>query len=227
MALELDPNLVRDAFAERAVPVLFDAARKPVRVTRLGLMDVPSGRLHAYEPFGPPEGFNRPLDLEAPSGRWPVDLALVVVEEGHLRVGYMRRSWSDAEATAWRMALRGGDDASSLGDDEFFGHGADGGLSGFVDDKIGRRWSAIGWNAFDVLESEDFERGMNEQELSGPGLGQGALINLPVTPPGNFAVCSAGWGDGHYPSFVGQDAQGRDVALLTEYFLIGARPAEE
>lgn len=232
MTAALDPVVVAKAFGGEKLPLGPEGVQTPFRVARLGLIDVPSGEILAYEPFSPPyplgeEGDDAagwsetPLTVRAPQGAWPVDLAVAALGEMSDGVAFARLCWSDAPAAAWELAVRPGQDPGALGEDEIFGYPVDGGTGGFIDMAVAKAWDAqIETGAeSDLLTHPDAAAFM---DAASQGAALGTTVTLRGAPSWRFATFIAGWGDGVYATYVGRDASGTAVGFVTDFGLIAA-----
>lgn len=165
-------------------------------------LEVPSGRLGAADPFVTsfdegPAAFAR----RAPTGAFPVELAVARFAQGDARVACARVRFSSTEAVRWEPATFEGQ--RPLAGDELPGYGVDAGTGCFfdaeargdVDEATGARWIA----AMQV-------RGVDTWSWHAADLG-GA----------NVVMFSSGWGDGFYTSYWGFDADGRVTELVTDF----------
>ena len=183
----------------------------------MGELVLPTGRIVACDPLVGPD--THAFARTVLPGSYPVLLSIAVMPNGDERIGFAMLRLREAPVVTWEMALLPGEDLSTLEDGEFFGYGVDAGLGCFMDVEAQRsvlaRWDALTpeQNYYDdVLEAE---LGKNYKEtrdwtLHRPEAGKAA----------NVAVFSSGWGDGSYPSWFGLDAEGRPLALVTEFQLI-------
>ncbi len=109
-----------------------DEDRYPLRTLRIGTLNLSSGQLILADPLILSDR-DRPLDLDLPPGRYPVDLAVADTGKGGHRVALARLLLSDAPPVRWAMAVRKGEDVRTLKGDQVFAYGVDSGTGGFVD----------------------------------------------------------------------------------------------
>jgi hypothetical protein len=199
-----------------------DDKRYPVRVVALGAVDLPSGRVVLADPFIVSDR-DKPLTLSFPPGRYPVELAVADAGESGQRVALARLKLSDAPTVKWSMALAEGQDLASLKGDEIFGFGVDSGTGGFIDPQvlswISKTYPPSRFEAYETLTDDWQTRGEAAAEPLGIPYGF-ALIE--TVGPGGMAMFSSGWGDGHYASWIGYDAEGKPTAIVTDFAVITA-----
>ncbi|AEW99823.1 DUF4241 domain-containing protein [Streptantibioticus cattleyicolor] len=191
-----------------------------VRVVPGVPLSLPSGRVIAMEPFlcGFDDAEKLAFDERVAPGTYPVVLVMVDVvgEDGKVtdtRVAAARLEIRDEPVVSWELALRPGQDAAGLSDDEYFGYPVDGGTGCFVD---AQTFEAIG-------EEEDFAdrvvSAMWEDDAGAPGPKRTPdPVTLAVEDDGHAVVVfSTGWGDGVYPTWIGRTADGDVACFLTDF----------
>ncbi len=131
------------------------------------------------------------------------------------RVAGIEVKLGSAPVHSWIAALSPGDDPSSLGANQYFGHGVDGGLWGFFDKSIqGAHGEALG-------DWDEFERALPHSQ----GTPAAAYRPSDVMAP-NVVFVESGWGDGHYPSYWGLDRDGQAVSLVTDFDVLVDQPRD-
>lgn len=173
-----------------------------VRTHALGQLKVPSGRIAASDPFvtdfdEPAAAFAR----AAPTGSFPVEVAVARFDNADARVACARVRFSTAEAVRWEVAAFDGQRA--LAADELPGYGVDAGTGCFfdaeargdVDEATGARWLAA-------------------MEAAGVDTWSWHVADLGGA---NVVMFSSGWGDGFYTSYWGLDGDGGVVELVTDF----------
>lgn len=195
-----------------------DKDRYPLRTLRIGTLNLSSGRLILADPLILSDR-DRPLDLDLPPGRYPVDLAVADTGRGGHRVALARLLLSDAPPVRWAMAVIKGEDVRTLKGDQVFSYGVDSGTGGFVDAGA-RDWLlAQAPEKAEALSEDWIARG----EAMGPKVGLPHTVFLvEEVGPGGIAMMSSGWGDGGYASWVGFDAAGSPVQVVTDFAVITA-----
>ncbi|WP_236207279.1 DUF4241 domain-containing protein [Pseudomonas tohonis] len=214
------PALHAEAAAPKGHP-LFDAAFTEgyqVRVEDLdyrfyartiGELELPTGQLVACDPLVSCDG---PFTQPVPKGRFPLQLAIARIGDDE-RVAFARIVFAPGPATRWEMALVNGQDPNTLGPDEFFGYGVDSGTGGFMDAAALRSYEARRDQEGEAFDERLFA------ELDKTYQHTRSWYLLP-TDAGNVAFFSSGYGDGAYPSYFGYDANGRLVAVVTDFLLL-------
>ena len=174
-----------------------------ISIRVLGELKVPTGRILAVDPLATELGkegacFSR----QAPTGVFPVELALAHTRPGTQRVACARIRFGPpgVRAVRWEAALCDGEEVAD--DGIIPGYGVDAGMGcfldeaarAFVDEATSERWLAI-------LETNS----QNEWTWHSTELGQANLIMFSTN------------GDGIYSSYWGFDAQGQIVELVTDF----------
>lgn len=205
-----------------------------------GRLRLTSGRVVATDPlvFLDAKAFTTTF---AP-GAYPVILAMHHGDVSHalLRIG-------DARPVRWRQALLPGERPKP---GRVYRYPVDAGTGSYVDDEtareIERRESAISDHCaahtkatVDPADGDAWHRVMREcQEALGPDLYEllrragyhtrAQWANACVDPAtgANLIAFSSGAGDGSYPVFVGLDARGTPVALVTDFGILGDEDEE-
>lgn len=190
-----------------------DDVRYAVHVESIGSLALPGGQLVAADPYvmeAEPEPFVQRLGAETAE----VLAARAVIDEGHERVAALiLRVGSDA-IVDWAMATFGNQDVATLEDEGFFGYGVDAGTGSFGSPDAMRA-------AGTVLQAD---AGMLADPMSralfSDGIGtRSAVLVSPEPGATPVAVCSAGWGDGVYPTWLGVDSAGGVVVAVTDFLL--------
>jgi Protein of unknown function (DUF4241) len=196
--------------------------RYPVRVTRIGEMEIATGRVLLVDPFLM-STYDKPLALSVRPGRYPVDLAVADAGEGGHRVALARLLLSPAPAVRWAMAVTDDQDAATLKGDEVFGYGVDAGTGAFVDAAVpawlDTEYPTTNFDRFETLQDDWLKRGEAAAETIGIPYGFALIERL---GQGDAAMFSSGWGDGHYASWIGYGSDDLAVAIVTDFAVITA-----
>jgi len=175
-----------------------------VEVLEAGTLRMPSGALIACDPTylnagerGTPGAYqeaHQPFTATVAPGEYPVLLSVFRWVSGTGPAEAAAKVVTRNEpVVSWEMGLRPGQDLSILPNEGFFGFGIDTGTGCFFD--------AVAAPAMARL-AQDFALGYKRTaELSDPESGA------------NLIAFHSGWGDGHYPTWVGRTASG-DVACF-------------
>lgn len=196
--------------------------RYPIRVLRLGEIRIASGRVLLVDPFLM-SVHDKPLALSAPPGVYPVDLAVADAGESGQRVALARLLLAQTPAVRWTMAVTDEQDATTLKSDEIFGYGVDAGTGAFVDAAV-PAWLANEYPSSNIDGYADLQDDWQTRgEAGAEALGiQYGFALIEQFGPGDAAMFSSGWGDGHYASWVGHDSDDRAVAIVTDFAVIDA-----
>ncbi|MGW4383154.1 DUF4241 domain-containing protein [Kitasatospora sp. NPDC004531] len=177
---------------------------------------LPTGRLVACDPVAGLADENEPFLAAVPPGRYPVTLAVVEVRNAYgpgssdTRIAAALLRIDERPAVRWQLALSEGQDEQRLGPGDFYGYGVDAGTGCFLDA------AAVGPIGELVERDDDFVIDAVHDAAHRP-----ATVTDPVT--GHTMVAfTTGWGDGHYPTWVGHGADGHVVGYVSEFFVIPA-----
>lgn len=187
----------------------------PVQLEAIGRLTLPGGRLVAADPYvmeDAPKPFEQVLDAEAAE----VIAARAIVGEGHDRVAALLLRVGAELICDWVMATVADQDVTTLDAEGFFGYGVDAGTGAFGSPNAMRV-------AGRVLQAD---AGMLEDPVSmallDDGIGtRSAVLIAPEAGATEVAVCSSGWGDGSYPTWLGIDTAGAVVVAVTDFLLTG------
>lgn len=154
-------------------------------------LPLPTGRVIAGDPgwFSTLPAYTRTV---AP-GTYPVILSEARIGDEtppHLREAAAKLEITRRPVTSWELALLPGQDPILLGQDEYYGFGVDTGRAAFLDASA---------------EPERVRR---------------IAANLDIPP--NFpaiAVFHSGWGDGHYPVWIGRSRDGAIACFVADFLL--------
>ncbi|WCD81472.1 DUF4241 domain-containing protein [Pseudomonas sp. TUM22785] len=210
-AAPMDHPLFDAAFTE-GYQVQVEGQDYRLHTQAIGELELPTGQLVACDPLVSCDG---PFTQAVPKGRYPLQLAIARIGDDE-RVAFARIVFAPGPATRWEMALVKGQDPNTLAPDEFFGYGVDSGTGGFMDAAALRSYEARR-----DQEGEAFDKRLFA-ELDKTYQHTRSWYLLP-TDAGNVALFSSGYGDGAYPSYFGYDADGRLVAVVTDFLLLPER----
>ena len=158
-------------------------------------------------------------------GTYPVQVAVAEItlpeqpepQQRHLRVAAARLRVAESPAVAWEMALLEHQDPATLTEpDAYFGYAVDAGTSCFVD-----------VDSLEPILDHDDETGALIEAFEGEDGERVHVVHVTEPEDGHEIVAfSSGWGDGRYPTWIGRDADGAVVELVTEFLLaLDDRPA--
>lgn len=192
-----------------------DTTSYPLTREWLGRLPLPDGVLVAADPYLMDElqPFAQRLSVEAAD----VLAVRAIVGPGHDRVAALILSTGLNPVCDWQLATAAGQDPSTLVDDSFFGYGVDAGAGSFGSLEAMAATARVTYADAGMLEDPV------SQALLGDGIGTRSAA-LVIPEPGSLpvAVCSSGWGDGAYPTWLGVDDRGDVVVVVTDFMLTGA-----
>jgi len=182
-----------------------------------GHVVLPTGRLVASDAFIID---SLPFAEAVPRGRYAVSVLVADFADGDRRVAAAMVTVAPNQPVRWELALVPGQDTSTLGPDEFFGYGVDGGTGSFTSPEATEHLKDRG--AYETY-SQKLMAAMN------PGDGVFPLTVAVDIDPGsgaNVVAFSSGFGDGAYPTFVGLRSDGEPAVLLTDFGVLDAPGAQ-
>ncbi|MGG5259103.1 DUF4241 domain-containing protein [Phycicoccus avicenniae] len=190
-------------------------ARHRLERERVGRISLPGGLLVAADPYvmdAEPAPFVQALGAEEAD----VVAVRALVGEDHERVAALVLVAGPGPVVDWRMATLPGQDPSTLGDEEFLGYGVDAGTGSFGSPDAMRVAGRV------LAEDEGMLEDPLSQRLFEDGIGtRSAAVAAPEPGAEPVAICSSGWGDGVYPTWLGSDASGIVVVAVTDFLLTG------
>ena len=181
------------------------------------------------DPFGLGFGFQT-LARKVPRGRFPVEVSLAHVRKGPRKgaqfVAALRVRLGPGEAQGYRPAELEGEAEPPrrwLGA-TFSGYAAESGYGCFACGGAAASLDEACRVAFEAGELDPQLTRLLREQMTRPdraGWGTGELI--PVMREGSLVACSAGHGEGYYPSYWGYDGERRLVSLVTDFFVLPTR----
>jgi len=200
-----DPATIARAFEVRELGAL------TFEVVRVGELEVPTGRIVACDPLVFPE--SSPFRRTVAPGRHRVEIAIARVSADDERCAAARLVARDAAVTRWEPAMTEDDDRAPGG---LPGYGVDAGLGCFMDAACRDTFLAAQDNVEDNYYDDVLARELDRKRFTVDW-----TLHVPdATKPDNVAIFSSGWGDGVYATYVGLDAGGEVVCLLTDFGII-------
>ncbi|WP_312116569.1 DUF4241 domain-containing protein [Brevibacillus reuszeri] len=187
----------------------------------LGKLKVKTGKIVANDPFVLFE--TEPFQASFPKGEFPVQLAIAKVAakagstgaeeagESDERVAFAQIVFANKPVASWKMAVWENSDMSQLGPNEFFGYGVDSGTGSFMDASTCELFEK-------ASEKDDTYMDKLSKEMDHTYKHTRCWLVKEVGE-GNVMMFSTGWGDGSYASYIGFDANGEIVRLLTDFYL--------
>lgn len=190
-----------------------DDAQYAVQVESIGSLALPGGQFVAADPYvmeAEPEPFAQRLGADTAE----VLAARAVIGEGHERIAALiLRVGSDA-IVDWSMATFDGQDVATLEGEGFFGYGVDAGTGSFGSPEAMRVAGRV-LHADAGMLADPISKALFSDEIGT----RSAVLVSPEAGATPVAVCSSGWGDGVYPTWLGVDRAGRVVVAVTDFLL--------
>jgi hypothetical protein len=182
----------------------------------LGDVVLPTGQVVGCDPLVNPDA--APFTVTVPAGRYPLRAWVAVLyqraTEWQRRVAALQLVVRDDPAARWEPALVEGQDLSTLSEDAYFGYPVDAGAGTLTD-----------MAAVRALASWDYER-LDDVYIPPQFPGApvpGAIGAVTDEPTGtNVVIVGSGWGDGLYPTFIGDTAAGAVASFVTDFMVIPA-----
>jgi len=178
-------------------------------VVELGELTLPTGRVCACDPL---------LDFEVPPfvfavtpGNYPARLYLANIDTDE-RVAYAALWFSSSDVVSWEPALLEGQDPRELKPGEFFGYGVDSGTGCFQTPEALALLNTRMEREHDY--SEQIIVAMQDTYIDTRSW---ARIQPEPSHSLSFLVFSTGFGDGFYETYLGRDASGSPVCLVTDF----------
>jgi hypothetical protein len=177
---------------------------------QVGELVAPTGKIIACDPFVFPDASSFTVQLIP--GRYPVVLSVAHFDNPDQRVAYAALRIRDGQPHHWEMALRPGQDVSSLKPDHIFCYGVDSGTGCFMD-----LMASQGLTKRMDDDEEYFETLIAEMEKTYVDTWSWANLEMDTNTNANLIAFSSGLGDGCYPSYFGFDEQGNPLILVTDF----------
>lgn len=188
-----------------------------IEVKQAGDLVVPSGKIIAAEPVQLNWKENqRPFSRSVDPGTYPVFISLANSSPACLLIKF-----TDQTAVSWELATKNGQDPMQLGNGQFFGYGVDAGTGGFADAGAVSRLAADN-DAFEKVLQTIKEASLQLCEAS-----DAFQCVLDESSGANVIGCTAGYGDGSYPTYWGIDEHGEVACLVTDFHILIEGRTEE
>lgn len=204
------------AFAPGTIFRWPDGGHVRVRHVVVGDLVVSSGQIVACDPSNLTHASETiPFVRAAPPGRYPVILCLTAQYDDDTRgeVACAMIRFTDTPPTTWELAVRAGEDVTTLPLGRFFGYGVDAGIGCFIDTAMVQ--------ALAQQDDDDVYRQRVLGELyTRDEYRRGASIVIDQHTGGNVIVFYSGYGDGAYASYWGVGAAGEVCCLVTDFAIL-------
>ena len=184
--------------------------RLEISTRQLAVLKVPTGRILVADPLT--TSFERPgapLAGTAPTGEFPVEVALAHFDGGDTRVACARLRFGEVSRPAVRWQVAHFEGQEPPGSDKVVGYGVDTAMGCFFDAAAQARVDeATRQTWLDAAEANEVDTWTWHAAALGTA---------------NVAMFSTGWGDGFYLSYWGFDAADGLVELVTDFeVLVGS-----
>lgn len=203
-----------------------EIAGRPLAVMDLGELSVPTGRLIVRDPFVyMPDRHEKPYLESVPPGRYPVQVSVVLPEEGECaRYAAVRMIVNDRRPVGFYEALVGYEKVFEMGDGEYFGFAVDTGLGCICDEETHQEYcdwiedyeSENEEDAYTGYFSELFEESARARPEHQREAGDWIVWTVPGTDH-NMMMFQSGFGDGAYPVYWGYDADGAICQAVIQF----------
>lgn len=186
-----------------------------LRTVSVGELELPSGRLVAFDPLVAPE--TEPFERTVEPGDYPVELVLAEMRDED-RLAYAVIRFNDSVAVRWQVAtIDGESNTDRWGRPEPGGFPVDSAVVCLADERAAGRIIDI----MNIDGDEEFERLMRHALRRG-ALGRSpyghAVIDLPVTDSGNLPTFEAD--PGLYTSHWGFDSNGELSMFVVDFGIL-------
>lgn len=200
---------------------LLDRANGSLRPQPLDPLKIVSGRVVACDPL---TSTLEAFEYQVKPGTYPV-YAWHSEQEGAIAGAELRLS--DHKPVRWELAVRPGQDKSTLKENELFGYPVDAGIGSFADEDAIRALESLDSRLQEELGDEYISLYDN---LIADVLGEHDDVwgNLTSDEEAglNVILFTSGYGDGFYASYWGIDENDEVVSLLTDFQVVEKGDAE-
>jgi hypothetical protein len=197
-----------------------------VEQKNIGLLNIPTGQIVVCDPLVVPDAL--PLIKTVPIGKYPVKIYVAKTKESGDRYAIAKLEISTKKADKWVLALREGEDISTLdGNGDFFGFAVDAGLGGFFDVKAGIEYNFFidkfieenpNGNIYDDFFAAEFKKNARDQN-DPTDYGDWVNFTLPKSDL-NITMFQSGYGDGIYPAYWGMTKDNEIVSLVIDFHVL-------
>ncbi len=229
-----DASTPREILSYADFNIILDSAEVggvPVEAVSAGELDVTSGDLVVCDPLAMPD---MPALLPTvPPGKYPVTIYIAKLGFSGNRVALAKLEIRPKRAEKWVMALRFGEEAEDLEEDEYYGFPVDAGVGGFFDRQAGIEYIEFidafmekhpSGNIFDDLFSDEFMKNARDPEDPAD---YGDWVNYTLPSGKNITMFHAGYGDGFYPAYWCMTKEGEIVSLIIDFQVLLGPPEDE
>lgn len=197
-----------------------------IEVLNIGNLNVPTGQIVVCDPLVVPDCM--PLNKTVLPGKYPIKIYIAKTKESGDRYAIAKLEFKASKADKWVLALRDGEDISTLeGNGDFFGFAVDAGLGGFFDYKAGIEYNKFiddfidknsNGNIYDDFFAAEFKKNAIEPENAND-CGNWINFQLPNSDL-NITMFQSGYGDGVYPAYWGMTKNNEIVSLVIDFHVL-------
>ena len=192
----------------------------------IGELVLPSGRLIACDPLLALD--SDPFDLQLQPGSYPVHLIIPEMRDEKV-VAYAVLKARSTSVRRWEIApLTPRPETSLVDPHEENGYSVDSGLGCFLDKETAS--SLLNYHQLVMPEENDFERHLwgriHRRRHKGAGWASIDLrsdLQMPFGDGRNLLVFDTGFGDGHYNTYLGFDADDELTSIVTDFEVLDLR----
>lgn len=186
-----------------------------------GKISITSGQLVACDPVLTND--MEPFSTVFPTGEFQV---LVHKERESNCIAYVEIVFGPSPVSRWDLATTGDQKTEDLKGEEIFGYPVESGMGCFMDlqtqtslDRLEQQLFAKKGADFMGIYEEFFHSYFFDENGA---IDQFALLKPDENSPGNIFAFETGYGEGFYGSYIGFDADGKPVKVVTEFIEIGS-----
>lgn len=202
-------EILEKAFQENCSPIEKESISYNFYQVGIGKLNVVNGQIIACDPLL--FNYEKPFDTVFPTGQFPIELAIARIDDDE-RVGFSRIKFSDKSPVRWTIAVKAGQEPSTLSDDEIYGYGVDSGTGCFMDTSGAEKYSY-----YLSQKDSNYEVVIEEMEATYKHTRSWLMWEREGF---NVAMFSSGWGDGFYATYIGYDTENSICRLVSDFGLL-------
>lgn len=188
-----------------------------LRSKQIALLHVPNGRLSVADVFFTFD--TRALDFQVEPGDYPVVLSLIRTGGNDWEDNAAAKVvFSDGEVVRWERAFYEGDKPEDFGEGVISAFAMDSATAAFFSPESGQEFTERMDSDFDAYLQELIDATAVNQ-----GEGSWAVLYPKADSPNNLVAFAPGYSDGRYGSYLGYDAEGKLICLVSEFEVFNIR----
>lgn len=192
----------------------------------VGELVLPTGKLIACDPLLTLD--SEPFEIDLDPGSYPVSLIIPEMRDERL-VAYAIIAIRATDVCRWEIATLPPHDDQAFADPlEDNGYSVDSNVGAFLDRESAR--ALINYHQLVMPEDNDFERHLwgrikrrRQQGAGWASIDLRADLQMPFGDGRNLVVFDAGYGDGHYSTYIGYDADDEVAQIVTDFEVLDFR----